>query len=69
MNSLGDTSLGHFLSPVNQRSLENYERGTHFPVGAAWGIGQGMAYPLSEPWHPQFHSPPWWQRLSVLYLL
>lgn len=49
MNSLGDTSLGHFLSPMNQRSLENDEPDTHFPVGAAWGMGQGMASPLSEP--------------------
>lgn len=57
MNSLGDTSLGHFLSPMTQRSLENDEPGTHFPVGAAWAMGQGTASPLSEPWHPNFTAP------------
>lgn len=40
-----------------------------FPSWCCLGNGAGMASPLSEPWHPLFHSPPWWQRLSALYLL
>lgn len=56
MNCLGDTSLGHFLSPMNQKSLGN-EPGTHFPVGAAWGMGQGWHFPSLSHGTPSFTAP------------
>lgn len=57
MNSLEGTSLGHFLSPMNHKSLENDEPGTHFPVGVAWGMGQGWHLPSLSHGTPCFTAP------------
>lgn len=58
MNSLGDTSLGHFLSPMNQRSLENDETVNTFPSWCCLGNGAGDGISPLRAVAPSISQPP-----------